>query len=285
MSNIKIQDLPFMLGSDPELVIFDKKLDRIIPSNGLVKGTKDKPFRLTHGTVQLDGTATEIGPDAGRTASEFIKNIKSVVQEVRQMLDDIEPDRYELRCGQLVSYHPDDVKDICPTSFDVGCSAEYRISHCLSTSQCRLLEIRSSGKISSDAVPLGGHLHLGFCEGASITDSLHLYDCRTLTDYFQDCTRQLSRLNHERHRVRPTQNPVRIKTYGVEYRAPSSLWLADNELSKLMFDAYYASMKLTLKENRYFVTVYDKISYRVQFVASCIANQDSKYQGTLPLDF
>lgn len=285
MSNIKIQDLPFMLGSDPELVIFDKKLDRIIPSNGLVKGTKDKPFRLTHGTVQLDGTATEIGPDAGRTASEFIKNIKSVVQEVRQMLDDIEPDRYELRCGQLVRYHPDDVKDICPTSFDVGCSAEYSISHCPVTSQYSLLEIRSSGKISSDAVPIGGHLHLGFCEGVSITDSLHLYDCKTLTDYFRECTSYLPRLNRQRYSVRPTQNPVRIKTYGVEYRAPSSLWLADNKLSKLMFDAYYASMKSVLREHRDFGTVSGKIANRVRFVGSCIANQDSKYQGTLPLDF
>jgi hypothetical protein len=287
MSNIKIQDLPFMLGSDPELVIFDRKLDRIIPSNGLVKGTKDKPYRLTNGTVQLDGTATEIGPDAGRTAKEFLHNIKSVVQEVRQMLDDVEPNRYELRCGQLVSYHPDDVKNICPTSFDIGCSAEYEIIS--RNGQPQLKEVRSSGKVSSTAVPIGGHLHLGFCEGEDITDPLHLYDCRTLIDYFSYFTGCLHHLNRRRYEIRPVGSPVRVKTYGVEYRSPSSLWLADKELARMLFDAYYNAMDRLLSKQTFRVsdeelrrTIQNKC---VSLIPARLEATPMKYQGTLPLDF
>ena len=289
MKEITLKDIPFMLGSDPELCIFDKHLDRIIPSNGLVLGTKDAPHRFKKGTVQLDGTSVEIGPDPGKTSAEFLANIRSVVADTRKMLDAHEKDRYELRCGQLVSYHDDDIKALSKTVFDVGCSPEYRIRRGMDNN-LQLQVIPSSGTVSPKDVPIGGHLHLGFCKDASASDIAHLMDCRSVVSKVDQDLAVLDSFNQRRRMVQSNgHTAVRVKSYGVEYRKPSSMWLANADTCNWIFQIYKASIMRILSQDQKGVNeywnAYDNVRTSSQRIAVKLRVLDDKYQGTLPLDF
>ena len=278
-----VEHLNVCMGSDPELFVFDKKLDKIVPACGLVPGTKTDPFELNNGTVQLDGTLVEIGPKPAKTLEEFIQYTKGLLQEVQAILGD----RYELRCGATAEYSPEDIESLPVGALDVGCDPQYSLRY----NSLRCIELRPEQGI----VTAGGHLHLGWTEGQKLFDSVHLTDCyevtRTLNSLMNGytgslCGKEVRRCKiqgaegHGTHFVVRQFTPIRVKPYGVEFRKFSSYWLASEACLTYMWRSYM--------ETLFYITGNDKFSRNpnpncASEVCRAVDGLESKYQGTLPV--
>jgi hypothetical protein len=133
--------LDLKLGCDPELYLYNTKKKRIVPANGLVPGDKHNPHLVPGGNVQLDGTVLEIGTDPASSADEFLHNIRSIIEWVRNHLGE----DYEIRCGSNAKYYSWDSKKLLDGVLEVGCSAQYFI-RCIAPSSYQLVRTLPSNR-------------------------------------------------------------------------------------------------------------------------------------------
>jgi len=281
--------LDLKLGCDPEFFLYDKQKQRIVPANGLVPGCKEKPYVVQGGNVQLDGTVLEIGTDPASSGEEFLANIESVINWVRGHLGD----RYEIRCGAVAKYYKWESRNIPQGALRIGCSTQYKIT---STGSSYVLRETSpsSDTTNVEKVPIGGHLHFGFCSGEDITNPLHLRDCSALAFNFERLfgldQRILDWYNNSpgirKVKVFPNaQRPVRVKDYGFEYRSPSSYWMFSREIIECMYDLYKTAVLLSVQDVAHSSAIRDRVARRIrstELLPDAFSHQSCKtYQKTL----
>lgn len=80
----KIKNLEVMIGCDPE--IFVKQGEQLVSAHNLIPGTKEAPYKVRKGSVQVDGMALEFNIDPAKNFKEFNDNIDSVMETLRDMV-------------------------------------------------------------------------------------------------------------------------------------------------------------------------------------------------------
>lgn len=280
------------IGCDPELFLFDNVLDRIVPACGIVEGSKESPIMLINGgMVQLDGTVLEFGtPAVEPEGSNFSNALTDTLNIIRKQLSDKYGSRYELRCGASAAYSPEDIANN-HEGLVVGCSAQYVM---LNPENPRRGILESTGVLSPECVPIGGHLHFGFVDKM---------DSRIVEDYsairyvtnmkrasveyiMQDVNCQATN-NRKDVMGFPLSTPtIRVKPYGIEFRNLSSYWLACPLIADL-FSQYHSLMTAYCQAG-----IDARSTPSVWAIRDCldglrnqIADQDPKYQQTLPLAY
>lgn len=273
----------FTIGCDPELFLFDNLLQRIVPAVGKIGGSKLKPMRLSKGTVQLDGTVVEIGTDPASTAEGWIDNVQSVINEVQAKLDARFHGRYSLRCGAIAGYAEEDIT-FSRTAFEVGCEPAYKFDG------NELVRTSNTGDLSPSAIPIGGHIHIGFGCNLDVTDPVLVQSVKRYTRFVNSRLHEpVSGPVADRIRETGCLNSLRIKPYGVEMREWSSYWLADRELMVSIFTKYKRAYEVMCQGKTPLVEVIQagtalrKLYYKG--VCKHIEQLPAKYQKTLPLDF
>lgn len=236
---LKDLGLEVKFGCDPEFFLFDKETNQIVPAVGKVKGTKESPFAVPGGTVQLDGTVLEVGTDPASTADEFVQNLKSVLRAAQEMVGD----RYLIKCGAIGGYTPESLEGVPSTVFDVGCSPQFSIK-----SDGKLYRMRGLQKLDPKEVPIGGHVHLGWTSDEDLTDALFLKDCFHVARLYESgvykfCqgvgSNKRSQIIARRDSATGESfNPVRIKPYGLEFRKLDSFWCSDERLLRFLYSEY-----------------------------------------------
>ena len=272
------------IGCDPELFLFDNLEQRIVPAVGKIGGSKQKPLKLSKGTVQLDGTAIEIGTHPASSGEEFADNIQSVISEVTTKLDNRFHGRYSLRCGALAGY---DERDIDPNheAFDVGCEPHYSFD-----SGNRLVKVGGADKLDMRQVPVGGHIHVGFGCDMSTTDRRLIVSVARFVDVlhrnFPVVTNVPSLLREDM--MSGGQPVVRVKPYGFEYRNPDSYWLSSREATVKIYDLLVevAATLTSATDHRYYMLeARSELLGEMHKIRNHTQRLPSKYQSTLPLDF
>jgi hypothetical protein len=264
------------IGCDPELFLFDNLQQRIVPAVGKIGGTKQRPLKLSKGTVQLDGTVVEIGTDPTSSGEEFVNNIQSVINEVQTKLDNRFHGRYSLRCGAMAAYSE---KDISPKSpaLEIGCDPQYTFE-----GEDKLVKVAGQDRLSIDAIPIGGHIHVGFGCNLPITDKrLTVSVARFVEKLYPSLPYTNTTQSRARTELMGGDKPlVRIKPYGFEIRNLDSYWLSSKDVTANMFNLLeQAAYELTVEASGWIQ------DYELSCVASAVAALPAKYQGTLPLDF
>lgn len=279
------------IGCDPELFLFDKVLDRIVPACGIVEGSKESPIMLNNGgMIQLDGTVLEFGtPPVDAEGSNFSTALKETLDIIRKQLSDNYGDRYELRCGASAAYSPEDITEN-HEGLIVGCSAQYVMVNKIRPTRAIL---ESTGKLSPDAVPIGGHIHFGFAdkmESRIVEDYSAMRYVRAMMSagsslFMQDVSCSASDI---RKRVMgfPTSTPtIRIKPYGVEFRNLSSYWLAHARMADGLSKFHTAVVKSCIKDTGPAASKSWGIETCFHELRTSVALQHPKYQQTLPLAY
>jgi hypothetical protein len=271
--------MKFTMGCDPELFLFDKELDRIVPAVGKIGGTKQEPLRLTDGTVQLDGTVIEIGTDPASSFKQFEHNLKSVLNDVRRILNEQFGDRYELRCGASAAYHQDDL-DFDQEVLEVGCDPHFGISQLASgVVTLNVLPLPSSTTDTTN-ICTGGHIHVGFGCNMDITDIVLLDSVAHYVSSLSLPTPHAasSRRRYQGMGLSDYGCPIRIKPYGVELRAFDAYWLSSR--------SYTRKVWMQLKAHAADPNDYRSIPNFVNDPKyNKIETLPSKYQSTLPLAY
>ena len=226
--------LKIKIGCDPEL--FVKEGDKYISAHGLFPGTKSNPYKVDKGAVQVDGMALEFNIDPAETVEEFDKNIKTVLNQVRAMarkvdkglkLDIVPVANFD---NEYFFYQPVESKIL-------GCDPDYNIRGDQNVSPNYLVEtpVRTAA----------GHVHIGWTENESVDNPIHFEDCRYVAETFHHRSSLFApkhRNEYERLRYYGNHGAFRPKSYGVELRSPSNLWIKSAASRKEVFNEVQIKM-------------------------------------------
>ena len=220
----------FTIGCDPEVFLKDTKTGDVVPSYGIVPGTKYEPYEENGTLVSVDGVAAEIGIEPARTANEFVEK----VNQAMSLLTRIIAPRYEvlISSGQMIK--EEYLRKVPEEVLQLGCEPD------LDAYTGAIFNVDEIHQRKGSMFYCGGHIHLGWTEGEDTTSKPLAEDCRTLAialDYYLGAPLKGISSEIGRSSVYETPGRYRIKPYGMEYRTPSNAWLKADEYIQFVFNS------------------------------------------------
>lgn len=218
-----MKTLPLKVGADPE--VFVKQNGAFVSAHGLVQGTKELPFKVNKGAVQVDGMALEFNIDPAENETEFNENIQTVMSILGGMVPEheLEPIPTAVFGKSYMEKQPQEALELgCDPDFDAWNDGKENP--------------RPDG--AADFRTGAGHIHIGWTEGVDITHPEHLEACITVVKQLDWSLGILSTLfdkDEKRRELYGNWGAFRPKSYGVEYRVPSNAWLKHPELVKWVY--------------------------------------------------
>jgi hypothetical protein len=206
------------LGCDPEL--FAKLGDDYIPAAGLIPGDKKNPFPVERGSIQVDGCALEIGIDPVESIEDWDKNISVVLTQLEEELKKNDRD-FTLSFVPCVEFDKKLFDKVPEQNKQLGCDPDYSITGAM----------KIPPKINSTLRTGSGHIHIGWTEDAKGSDPVHFEDCRFVAEKFYNSRMFNPGTEVERMRLKyyGSDGAFRPKSYGVELRSPSNIWVKSKE--------------------------------------------------------
>lgn len=217
---MKVGNLNIRIGADPEVFVTDKH-GKFVCAHNMVEGTKENPFAVENGAVQVDGMALEFNIDPADNAEEFRANIGSVMKQLAAMVPE-----YNLNAvpvaefgKELMDAAPDEAKEM-------GCDPD------LNAWDNGMINPKPNGEV--DFRTAAGHIHIGWTEGMDINDPGHVEACIMLVkqlDFYLGVPSVILDTCTKRRELYGKAGAFRVKPYGVEYRVLSNFWLKSAELT------------------------------------------------------
>lgn len=224
MTTKVIDPLPnFKFGCDPELFIMNED-GVFVGAEGLIPGTKDDPYPVDCGAVQVDGMAAEFNINPATSFEEFDHNIVTVLGELKKFL----PKGHKLVATPAVTFTPE-VWEATPDHAKVlGCSPDYNAW----TGQ-----VNPPPKCETNPYlrTASGHLHFGWRDYGVPTEPRHVKHCRDLVrqlDWYLGAWSLDKDPDPTRRLLYGKAGACRFKPYGVEYRVLSNFWVTKKELRR-----------------------------------------------------
>jgi len=216
--------LAIKIGADPET--FVKRAGQFVSGFGLIQGTKEAPYRVDKGAVQVDGHALEFNIDPASNPDEFVANLTAVLDQLRGMVPD-----HEVVAEPVAQFTRKYLQSMPEEANELGCDPDYN-------AYTKEANPRPNGDV--DFRTGGGHVHIGWAEGMDITDEGHVEAGQMLTrelDFYLGLASLFWDDNDQRREMYGKAGAYRVKPYGVEYRSLSNAWLKTPELMRWVFEA------------------------------------------------
>lgn len=217
------------VGCDPELFI-RTATGEFMSGHGLIPGTKNEPFKVKSGAVQVDGTALEFNTDPADSCAEFLSNINTVMGEMQRIAG---ADRI-IVAEPVAEYSDEYFKTLPEEAVMLGCNPDFN-AWTLSPNEPPNAEV--TFRTGS------GHIHMGWMEGADPGDYEHIQVVAAIMrqmDYYVGIATLLWDTDPRRRELYGKAGAFRPKSYGGEYRVPSNRWLVTKETQEFV---YYATVK------------------------------------------
>ena len=222
----------FTYGCDPEL--FLKLGDRYISAHGLFPGTKEEPYQVDKGAIQVDGLALEFNIHPVDNPVDWNKNIEIVLTQMKEMVTNVDKD-LQLVFEPIAYFDKQYFEEVPIVAKVLGCDPDFNFRG----------EMNPSPKIAKKPFrTAAGHIHAGWGEGFNTKDSGHFEDCRFVAAKFYRAGVFPAVTFNEQSRLEYYGNygAFRPKPYGVELRSPSNLWVKDAESRLKMFSKVHTKM-------------------------------------------
>lgn len=206
----------FTFGCDPELFVQNELTGKFVSAAGLIPGTKEEPFPVPGGAIQVDGAAAEYNIDPVDNFKDFVMKNKQVKAELQKRL----PQYHKLVAVPSVVFDEDVWDKMDEASKTLGCSPDYNAW----TGEVNDAPERPHERMAC----AGGHIHIGWTEDAPLADLQHITNCRDLVkqlDWYLASWALSVDQDSERRKMYGKAGACRIKPYGVEYRALSNFWV------------------------------------------------------------
>jgi hypothetical protein len=245
-----------LIGADPELFVRDKNTKKYIVTPKM-PGSKQKPFPVEDGAIQVDGCALEFNIKPAHNKKEFVSNIERMLGGLKSKLAELYPDA-ELVAVPFVEFEDKYFKKVPAFMKQLGCEPDW----CAYTEALRVMpEIKTAIRSA------GGHIHVGFTKDVPDPTSLHHMELCSLAVQQLDCSVFLPSVYFDkdirRQQLYGGPGAWRPKSYGFEYRAPSNTWVHKRELIEWMYDSIITTMHLITKG--FFLTDEGLLKGAVQF--------------------
>lgn len=211
-------------GCDPELFIVDEDGKFVSPEEFL-PGTKEEPFKVDCGAVQVDGMAAEFNIDPVDNFEDFYGNIKTVMHELKKFL----PKGHSFSHSVSATFDQVTWNEASHGAKLLGCSPDFN---------AWTLNVNTPPDASKFPRTrfAGGHLHFGWTNGATPCDPVFYQSCVDLVremDWHLGGWSVLKDKDKSRREMYGKAGSMRFKPYGVEYRVLSNFWLFGNKPSMI----------------------------------------------------
>ena len=217
------------IGADPEF--FVSVNNKLTSAYGLVEGTKENPFEVDCGAVQVDGMALEFNIDPTSSVKEFQYNIDTVLREMRKLI----PDEYKFEFVPTAKFGQEYIDEQPKKAKELGCEPDY----CAYTGE---VNEKPNGELGFRTA--AGHVHIGIDQELDDTQKRQLV---VLCDLLIGVPSILMDGDKERRKLYGKAGCYRPKPYGVEYRTLSNFWLKSEEYRTFVFERAVLAAKLLPK--------------------------------------
>ena len=216
----------FKIGSDPELFLRDSD-GNLVPSFGLLGGTKDNPIATAHGAIQEDNVTAEINSIPAGSLSEFIENHRLIIQDLQEILKPLEL-KIDISGSALFS----DELLSHPLARVAGCEPDFNA--------WSLSQNLPASYAATNMRAAGGHIHVSF-DGAGDNPMTRVAFCKAL-DLELGLPSVILDPDQERRKMYGQAGAHRPKFLerdgfnGLEYRVLSNFWLKSDKLLKFVYE-------------------------------------------------
>lgn len=230
-----------LIGTDAEFFLRNKDTNEIISAEGLVKGSKHKPFKFDksepHYSTQLDNVLAEITIPPRKTAAQFASAIDVALKYLKSTL----PANIEIAIQASANL---DKKWLMTEHAQMfGCDPDFNAYSGFINEKpfCEDVTLRSAG----------AHVHMGF---SGVETKFNNDICNYIVDdqrsalvkamdLFISVPLVLMEPDSERKRLYGKAGAFRPKPYGLEYRTPSSWYLSSKDTTKWAFNSAKQAFK------------------------------------------
>lgn len=222
------------IGCDPELFLKKRDLQdaenpalNYVSAHNLIPGTKQEPYKVPYGAVQVDGTACEFNIDPASTEDEFVHNIQCVMASLKAML----PPDVTFSKDVTAYYSPTPWLALPKKAREIGCDPDFNAVSLRTNSHRPVEGVRSAG----------GHIHIGWTSDQKPEDAGHFFSCAQLVrqlDYFIGAPVSMLYATKDAKRWYSGYGRAscfRPKPYGVEYRTPANAWIWEEASIRWVF--------------------------------------------------
>lgn len=205
-----------LFGCDPELFIVNSEGNPVC-ADGLIPGTKENPYKVKGGAVQVDGMAAEINIDPVDNYDDFSTNINSVMSQLRKML----PQGYSLLAAPSVVFSEEEWEKAPARAKELGCNPDFN-------AWTGAVNPPPNGDVTPRMRTGAGHLHIGWTDGADTSDADYVNAAMELVrqlDWYLGGWSAITDKDSTRRSLYGKAGAMRFKPYGAEYRVLSNWWL------------------------------------------------------------
>lgn len=210
----------FTIGADPEM--FVTRNGQFISAYNLIPGTKDRPFPVENGAVQVDGMAVEFNIHPCKDKIAFLHNIYSVMGSLKNMVEG------ELAIVPVAEFGKEYMSKQPRKALEMGCDPDY-----------------NGWTREQNAVPDGertfrtaaGHVHIGWEDKDQEMGFFESAALACQMDFFLGLPSLFFDSDTKRRELYGKAGAFRDKPYGTEYRTLSNAWLLSPDLMEWVFHA------------------------------------------------
>ena len=211
----------FTLGHDAEVFLVDSE-GQAIPSIGLIGGNKIDPRRIDKGALQEDNVMAELNIDPAKNVKEWIYNTKAVRKKLEQV---ISKHGLKIHIASFQQFKPKFLRSKQAKMF--GCDPDYNIY----TSERN--EINSDFLLKNHQRTAGGHIHIGL-ENPNAHANIRRVLVEACDAYIGLPLASVER--GTRKKFYGKSGSYRTKSYGIEYRTPSNIWLENDNFIEYIYN-------------------------------------------------
>lgn len=228
---MEVNGRKFTIGADPEL--FVGLNGKFVSGHDLIPGTKQEPFSVPDGAVQVDGMALEFNIDPCESAEEFKAKLQSVKNTLKGMIGDMD---FLEDCS--VTFDEQFLEGIPAKNKELGCEADFcgwTYNQVPKPDELKLMRTA------------GGHVHIGGFPTDDPYSKKHFYTCARLARILDSTIGVYSLLwddDDERRKMYGRAGSFRPKPYGMEYRTLSNRWVFSEKLTQFVFEGVERALKL-----------------------------------------
>ena len=219
-----VGDLNILIGADPEKFVHDGK--EFVCAHNMIKGTKEAPFSVLNGAVQVDGMAVEFNIDPAANKDQFLNNLHTVMAQLDAML----PSHSTVACP-TADFSVEVMGKAHPMALELGCEPDFNAwkDGCANPQPNGNVTFRTGA----------GHIHIGWASDMDINDPEHIAVCSQVCkqlDLYLGVPSVIFDADNRRRELYGKAGAMRVKPYGVEYRVLSNAWLENTNIMEWVYD-------------------------------------------------
>jgi Phage phiEco32-like COOH.NH2 ligase-type 2 len=253
------------IGSDIEVFLKDKETDEIVSAEGIIKGTKDFPFRFKEDNpyfaTSLDNVMAEFCIPPAKKPEEFISNINEALEFINLSIPQ------NLTVLAIPAANINEIYLQTENAKLFGCDPDYNA--------WKFGNQNPRPEAITNLRSCGGHIHIGYKEPEHIT-TMNLIKAM---DVFIGLPSIIQEPENERKSLYGKAGAFRFKDYGGEYRTVSNYYINSPHLMNWIFENTLSAIDFTNNKVKLSVEESEGIQAAINFNNKELAKTLCTYFG------